>query len=62
MLSCTMQLGTVPEAEALRFKDKEASADVGRNLERCAVVDFFRAMTHFSSQRILGRVVRSQVG
>lgn len=57
-----MQLGTVPEAEALRFKDKEASADVGRNLERCAVVDFFRAMTHFSSQRILGRVVRSQVG
>ena len=61
MLSCTMQLGTVPEAEALLFKDKEASADVGRNLERCAV-DFFRAMTHFSSQRILGRVVRSQVG
>lgn len=56
-----MQLGTVPEAEALGFKDKEASTDVGRNLERCAV-DFFTAMTHFSSQRILGRVVRSQVG
>lgn len=55
-----MQLGTVPEAEALVSKTKKPAQT--REKPGTLRVDFFTAMTHFSSQRILGRVVRSQVG
>lgn len=55
MLSCTVQLGTIPEAQALHFKDKEASADVGRNLERMLHRGFFQRDDSFQFTKDSGQ-------